>query len=59
MVERKRTRALNVRMLDTELTMLTELAEHDSVSLSEWIRNVIRREHLLTFGAKPRRKKRK
>jgi len=59
MVERKRDKLLNVRMLETETAMLAELAEHDGVSVSEWIRNVVRREHALTFGAKPRKKPKK
>ena len=53
MVERKRDRALTVRVLDAELEMLGELAEHEGVTASEWIRNVIRREHVVAFGARP------
>lgn len=56
MVERKREKGLTVRMLEAELTMVAELADKDGVSVSEWIRNVIRREHLLAFGAQPKRK---
>lgn len=52
MVERKRDRALTVRMLEIELDMLAALAEQEGVSVSEWIRNTIRREHVLTFTAK-------
>jgi hypothetical protein len=55
MVERRRDKGLTVRMLDTELTMLDELAEREGVSVSEWIRNVIRREHLVAFSSKPAR----
>ena len=55
-----RTRALNVRMLESEAEMLAELAEHEGVSISEWVRNVIRREHVL-LGARtsPKRKSKK
>ena len=36
---------------DAEMEMLSELAQRESVSMSEWIRNCIRREHALV-GAK-------
>jgi hypothetical protein len=55
MVERKREKLLNVRMLEAEMTMLSELAERDGVSVSEWVRNVVRREHSLA-GAEPKLK---
>src|SRR5262245_60187571 len=54
-----RTRLVNVRMLDAEVTMLAELAELEGVSQSEWVRNVIRREHTLMFREKPSPKRRK
>jgi hypothetical protein len=58
MAVRKRDRGLAVRMLDSELTMLAALADHEGVSSSEWIRNIIRREHAIVFSAKqPKRKK--
>jgi hypothetical protein len=58
MVEGKRARALNVRMLDAEVEMLTELAELEGVSVSEWIRNIVRVQHAITVGrsAKPVKK---
>lgn len=57
MVERKRPGVFQARMLDEELKMLGELADREGVSASEWFRNTIRREHLLTFrSAKPRAK---
>lgn len=59
MVERNRERALTVRLLDTERDMLTELTERERVTASEWIRNMIRREHALAFAAQPTKKKRK
>jgi hypothetical protein len=43
-------------MLDAETAMVVEFAEREGVTVSEWLRNVIRREHLLAFGATPRRK---
>ena len=42
---------LNVRVLDAEMEMLGELAQREGVSMSEWIRNCVRREHAL-LGAK-------
>jgi hypothetical protein len=60
MVDRKRERALNVRMLDAETEMLAKLAEREGVSVSEWIRNAIRVQYTLAFGApKPKRPKQK
>lgn len=59
MVERKREHALNVRLLEAETQMLQELAERDGVTVSEWIRNIIRSQHLLAFTQprpKPKRK---
>jgi hypothetical protein len=53
MAERKRDSPLVVRLLETERQMLNELAEKEGVTVSEWIRNVIRREHLLAESAKP------
>lgn len=47
---------MTVRMLDAETQMVSDLAERECVTVSEWIRNIIRREHLLAFGAKPRPK---
>lgn len=52
-----RTRALNVRMLESEATMLAELAAHEGVSISEWVRNIVRREHVLKLGDRPSPKK--
>ena len=53
MVDGKRVRLLNVRLLESEAAMLTELAEREGVSQSEWIRNVIRVQHALSQAAKP------
>jgi predicted HicB family RNase H-like nuclease len=58
MVERRREKLLNVRMLDTEMEMLGELAQRERVSMSEWIRNCIRREHAM-LGARAKRSKTK
>lgn len=52
---RTRNRLLNVRLLETETAMLAELATGEHVTVSEWIRNVIRREHALAFRAAPKR----
>jgi hypothetical protein len=38
-------------VLDVEMKMLGELAQREGVSMSEWIRNSIRKEHAL-LGAK-------
>ena len=46
---------MTVRMLDVETQMVSDLAEREQVTVSEWVRNIIRREHALAFGATPRR----
>jgi hypothetical protein len=61
MVERKRTKALNVRMTDDELSMLDAVAERDGISVSDWIRQVVRGAFRKAFGAdaKPPKKPKK
>ena len=54
---RKRQRVLVVRTNDTEMDMVQELADLEGLSVSEWVRNVIRREY--TLAHPPRRRKRK
>lgn len=54
-----RTRVLNVRMLESEMEMLNALAEREGVSVSEWIRIIVRREHALASQEKPSRQRRK
>jgi hypothetical protein len=46
---RSRTALLNVRLLESEKRMLEGLAEIAGVTTSEWIRNTIRTEHVLTI----------
>jgi hypothetical protein len=57
----ERPRALTVRISEEELVMLQELAEHEGVSASDYIRLHLRRDHKAAFGdrkpeAKPKRK---
>jgi predicted HicB family RNase H-like nuclease len=59
MVERKREKLLNVRLLESETDMLAELAEREGVTVSEWIRNVIRVQHALLPAKPSKRSKRK
>ena len=60
MVERRRTKALNVRMLDEELAMLDAVAERDGISISDWVRQTVRAAYRKAFGdnAKPPKKRR-
>lgn len=58
MPERTRNRLLNVRLLETEHAMLTEFAAAEQVTISEWVRNIVRREHALAFRASPKRTRR-
>ncbi len=57
----KREHLLNVRMHEAEGRMLSALAEADGITVSEWVRNSIRVQHALRFGAvpKPRPKNKK
>lgn len=57
MVERKRERLLNVRMLDAETDMLARLADREGLSVSEWIRNTIRVQYALAFGQRSAKRK--
>jgi hypothetical protein len=59
MVERKRERLLTVRMNAAEMAMVEALASREGLSASEWIRNIVRREHTLATAAKPPKPKRK
>lgn len=61
MAERKRGRLLTVRMNDAEMAMLETLSGLERLSASEWIRNIVRREHTLAHAAatpakRPKRK---
>ena len=54
---RRRQRLLTVRTTEAEMDMVQALADLEGLSVSEWVRNMIRYEHALTFGT--RRGKRK
>lgn len=55
----ERTRMLNVRVADIEMTMLQQLAEETGLSVSDVVRQLIRKAHSEAgfARAKPRRKK--
>jgi hypothetical protein len=42
-----------------EMAMVEALASREGLSASEWIRNIVRREHTLATAAKPPKPKRK
>lgn len=46
-----RDRAVTVRMTDTERTLLGELAEAYGLSISDVVRQLIRKDHETRFGA--------
>jgi antitoxin component of RelBE/YafQ-DinJ toxin-antitoxin module len=52
MVERQRTRMLNVRIDDNEAEMLRALAEREGLSASDIVRQYIRRAYAATFPPK-------
>ena len=57
MVERKRQRLLTVRVNDAEMQMARELADAEGLGMSDYVRNLIRAEHALSFGRKRAAKK--
>jgi hypothetical protein len=59
MVERKRERAVIVRLTDDERAMLQAIADYDGVSLSDWMRRSVRLAFRKTFGADAKPTKRK
>jgi len=53
----ERPRALTVRVSDEELEMLQQLAEREGVTVSDYVRLRIRKDHREVFGeGKPKRK---
>ena len=56
-VIRKRQKLLTVRTNETEMDMVHALADLEGLSVSEWVRNMIRREHILAFGPRPTKRK--
>ena len=59
MAERRREKLLTIRVNEAEMAMVFELAEDEKVGVSEWIRNIIRREHAIASVAKPSKKRKK
>ena len=53
--ETKRDRVLNVRLTEAEVTMLGELARHEGLNVSDWVRTTIRVEHARTFRPRGRK----
>ena len=49
----ERTKRINLHATEAEQEMLRELAERDGVSMSDYIRQHIRRSHAEVFGAQP------
>ena len=56
---RKRQKLLTVRTNKAEMDMVQALADLEGISVSEWVRNTIRREHTLAFDAWPTKRKAK
>jgi hypothetical protein len=48
--EKKRQGLLTVRVNDVEMRMVQELADAEGVGMSDYVRNLVRTEHALTFG---------
>lgn len=57
MVEPKREKTLNVRMLDEELAMLDAVAANEGISVSAWVRQHVRAAYRKLSGdVKPKPK---
>lgn len=52
MAERKRGKNVNIRLTDEEFEMLTAVATHGGLTLSDWIRQSFRQAFRKLFGAK-------
>ena len=50
MAPKDRDKNLNVRVSDEELQMLAELAEHDGLTVSDWLRQTFRKAYRRVFG---------
>lgn len=48
-MERKRDKQLNIRCTERELDMLAALAEADGLSVSDWVRQSIRKAYKRAF----------
>lgn len=58
MAERKREKAVIVRLTDDERAMLQAVADDDGISVSDWFRRAVRQAFRKTFGdAKPKPKR--
>jgi hypothetical protein len=53
MAKRRREGMLNVRTFEIETAMLRELADHDGINASDWIRLTIRQRYRKLFGDRP------
>lgn len=53
-----RERMLNVRVADSEIEMIKELAEHMGLSQSDVIRQLLRKAHAEAFGSRKPKPKR-
>ena len=56
MAPTQRDHMFHVRMSDDERRMLEALAEHEGLTASDKIRQLIRREFITTFGETPKPK---
>jgi len=59
MARERQTERLGIRFTPSEARMLEELSEVTGLTMSNVVRQAIRREYLERFGALPRSKKRK
>ena len=55
---RKRLKLLTVRTNEAEMDMVQAVADDEGLSVSEWVRNIIRREHTLLLAARRRKRAR-
>ncbi len=58
MVQKRRQKLLTVRTNEAEMDMVQVLADREELGVSEWVRNIIRREHTLLLAARRRKRAR-
>ena len=56
---RRRQQLLTVRTNEAEMQMVQDLADAEDLGVSEWVRNLIRREHTLATAARRRKRRKK
>lgn len=52
----ERNRSFRIPVTDPELAALHELAEADDLSVADYVRRLLKREHARVFGERPKKR---